>query len=32
MTDVYEQREALLDSFGSTMDENEEERLQEFDK
>jgi hypothetical protein len=32
MTDVYNQREALLDSFGDEMDEDETERLAEFDK
>jgi hypothetical protein len=32
MTALYKEREALLDSFGATMDENEEKRLEEFDK
>ena len=32
MTALFNQREALLDSFGATMDENEEKRLEEFDK
>jgi hypothetical protein len=29
---LFNQREALLNSFGATMDEKEEERLAEFDK
>ena len=32
MTKLYNEREALLNSFGDTMDEAEEERLAEFDK
>ena len=32
MTQLYKEREALLNSFGETMDEAEEERLAEFDK
>ena len=32
MTKVYEKREALLDSFGAEMDEDEQERLAEFDE
>lgn len=31
MTSLYEAREALLDSFGSEMDENEQKTLSEFD-
>ena len=32
MTKLYNKREALLNSFGSTMDEKEQERLEQFDK
>ena len=32
MTDLYNRREALLDSFGNEMNEKEQERLEEFDK
>jgi hypothetical protein len=32
MTELYNRREALLDSFGDTMTEGEQERLAEFDK
>jgi hypothetical protein len=31
MTKLYNKREALLKSFGDTMDENEQKRLEEFD-
>ena len=32
MTDLYNRRESLLDSFGDEMNEKEQERLEEFDK
>ena len=32
MTALWEERERLLDSFGATMDEKEQERLEDFDK
>jgi hypothetical protein len=32
MTALYKKREALLNSFGSEMDEKETERLEQFDK
>ena len=32
MTKLFEEREALLNSFGAEMDEKEQERLEEFDK
>ena len=32
MTKLHNQREALLDSFGNTIDENEQKKLDEFDK
>lgn len=32
MTKLYNKRETLLKSFGSTMDENEQKKLEEFDK